>query len=84
MAYCVNLPGPYCSSCDHWEKADHQSEQTRLYVTTIAFETLALQVATLRTIKAIPPHVPIQTDVRPGAWEEALVRIWPHITNPIV
>ncbi len=77
VAKCVDLPGLYCSSTDHFDSMDSTSASARVYVTTMAFESLALQVATLRMPPAIPASVPITTDLVPGPWQECTRRIWP-------
>jgi len=77
LAKCLNLPGAYCSATDHSETARQGPDETRLYVTTMAFGKLALQVATARLAPALPPDAPVTVDVTPGPWEQCTLSTWP-------
>jgi hypothetical protein len=83
IAKCVDLPGIYCSSTDHSESARQTPDETRMYVTTLAFGTIALQVATAKVPPSIPAAVPITTDVRPGPWDKATLSLWPISTESL-
>ncbi len=84
IAKCVALPGIYCNATDHAESGSQTVDQTRLYVTTVAFGPVALQVATAKPPSAIPAHVAITTEVRPGPWEDATNALWPKSTEVMV
>ena len=72
-----NIPGVYCISSDMSDRPDPRDSSVNGYVTTMAFGNLAIQVLTVRL--SPPEFRPnrLTTDLRPGPWENLLLRIWP-------
>jgi len=83
LAKCLALPGIYCNATDHTESAHPTPDETRMYVTTLAFGTVALQAVTAKVPGSIPESVRIEFNVHPGPWEQGTLSLWPVDTESL-
>lgn len=69
-------------------KARHVSPEDARSITgfsiTMAFASVVLQVLTIRVPDDVGPATRVTTNVRPGPWHEATVRIWPTQSPTVV
>jgi hypothetical protein len=77
----LDLNGFFAAASDMSEAPPAVAHQVRGYVTTMAFGSVALQVATLRG-PHVPANVALTTSVRKGPWDSCTLRIWPS-TEPV-
>ena len=83
LAKCLALPGIYCNATDHTDSAHPTPDETRVYVTTLAFGTVALQAFTAKVPASIPESVRIEVNVHPGPWEQGTLSPWPISTESL-
>ena len=78
-----NLPGVYCFASDMSDSPNPEESLTTGYVTTLAFGNLAIQVVSVRL--SPPEFRPnrLTTDLRPGPWDDLLLRVWPPSVGTI-
>ena len=50
----------------------------------MAFARVVLQVFTIRVPEDVGPATRVTTNVMPGPWDEATVRVWPTQSSPAV
>jgi len=77
IAKCVNQPNIYSAGKDL--RTAPGDNEAKAYVTTMAFGSLALQVASIRTLANLPKEIQITYDSREGPWDKILLRVWPII-----
>ena len=82
LAKCVDIPGIYGTASDLFESRNQLPTEGRLFVTTMAFGTMALQVATGRAPVNIAPSTVMNISERPGPWAETAARIW-QASDPV-
>ncbi len=79
LAKCVDMPGIYANASGHSQTPDHSPRKPRLYVTTMGFGHVALQVATLKMPGHVSTSTPVGARMVPGPWEAATVQISPFL-----
>ncbi len=77
IASCVNQPNIYSVGKDL--RTAQGVNEAKAYVTTMAFGSLAIQVASIRVLANIPKKVKITYDSREGPWDKTLLQVWPII-----
>lgn len=77
IAKCVNQPNIYSAGKDL--RTAPGTNEAKAYVTTMAFGSLALQVASIRTLANLPKEIQITYDSREGPWDKILLQVWPLI-----
>ena len=77
IAKCVNQPNIYSAGKDL--RTAPGDNEAKAYVTTMAFGSLAIQVASIRTLANLPKESQITYDSREGPWDKILLRVWPII-----
>lgn len=77
IAKCVNQPNIYSAGKDL--RTAPGNNEAKAYVTTMAFGSLAIQVASIRTLAKLPKEIQITYDSREGQWDKTLLRVWPKI-----
>jgi hypothetical protein len=77
IAKCVNQPNIYSSGKDL--RTAPGDNEAKAYVTTMAFGSLAIQVASIRTLANLPQEIQITYDSREGPWDKILLQVWPII-----
>lgn len=77
IAKCVNQPNIYSVGKDL--RTAPGDNEAKAYVTTMAFGSLALQVASIRTPANVPKEIQITYDSREGPWDKILLQVWPLI-----
>jgi hypothetical protein len=77
MGKCVDLGGIYGVASDASETAARTGGEATAYVTTFAFDGVALQVVTIRPPTGVPSGTRITTEVTDHPWEDCLVSLWP-------
>lgn len=75
IAKCVNQPNIYSAAKDLLTAPGQ--DEIRTYVTTMAFGSLAFQVASTRLQMNLTTGTYITFDANNGPWEEVLVQVWP-------
>jgi hypothetical protein len=81
LAKCVEMPGIYANASRHAETPDHSPQHARIYVTTMGFGHVALQVGTLRMPGHVPTSTPVTAQVVPGPWVAATVQVSPFVAS---
>ena len=79
IAKCVNQPNIYSAAKDLWT-APGQNE-VHAYVTTMAFDSLAVQVVSIRPYINLLRGTAITYGVSEGPWEKVLMQVWPIMPN---
>ena len=77
IAKCVNQPNIYSAGKDL--RTAPGDNEAKAYVTTMAFCSLAIQVAFIRALANLPKEIPITYDSREGPWDKTLLQVWPII-----
>ena len=75
IASYVNQPNIYSTGKDLWTAPG--GNEAKAYVTTMAFGSLAIQVASIRVLANLPQEVQITYDSREGPWDKTLLQVWP-------
>jgi hypothetical protein len=75
IASCVNQPNIYSVGKDL--RTAQGGNEAKAYVTTMAFGSLAIQVASIRVLANLPQEVKITYDSREGPWDKTLLQVWP-------
>ncbi len=83
IAKCVNQPHAYSSALDLSGAVDGTTQRVDAYVTTMAFGSLALQVLSGRLPEGVPATTTVTAELRPGPWDEVVLRVWPIAANEI-
>jgi hypothetical protein len=84
IAKCVDHGGVFCSASDLGGVAGVSVDQVKVYVTTMGFGPLAIQVLSGNLPDAIAPSTTITADLRPGPWNRVTLRIWPAQRESVV
>lgn len=79
IASCVNQPNIYSAGKDLWTAPG--GNEAKAYVTTMAFGSLAIQVASIRALANLPQEFRITYDSREGPWDQTLLQMWPIIQH---
>lgn len=74
---CAGHTGVYCSAFDMNGHVFGTDQATACYLTTMAFGSLAIQIASGRFPDSIPMTATISVEETEGPWEQALTRVWP-------
>lgn len=77
IASCVNQPNIYSAGKDL--RTAQGGNEAKAYVTTMAFGSLAIQVASIKVLANLPQEVQITYDSRKGPWSKTLLQVWPII-----
>ena len=77
IASCVNQPNIYSAGKDL--RTAPGGNEAKTYVTTMAFGSLAIQVASVRVLANLSQEVQITYDSREGPWDKTLLQVWPII-----
>ena len=77
IASCVNQPNIYSEGKDL--RTAQGGNEAKAYVTTMAFGSLAIQVASIRVLANLPQEVQITYDSRKGPWDKTLLQVWPIV-----
>lgn len=75
IAKCVNQPNIYSIAKDLWTASGQ--DVIYGYVTTMAFGSFAVQVASIRPPMNLKSGTAIIFDVVDGPWDEVLIQVWP-------
>jgi len=75
IAKCVNQPNIYSAGKDL--RTAPGDNEAKAYVTTMAFGSLAIQVASIRALANLPQEIQITYDSREGPWDKILLQVWP-------
>lgn len=77
IAKCVGHGGAFCSASDLKGIAGVSANQVEVYITTMGFGPLAIQVLSGRLPEVVAPNPSMTADQRPGPWDRVTLRIWP-------
>lgn len=77
LAKCVGFPGAFCKARELRGPLPQEMGECHTYATTMAFGSLALQVVSSHLPATVPLDTKITTDLKPGPWNDATIRIWP-------
>lgn len=83
IAKCVNQPNAYSSALDLSGTVEETAQRVEAYVTTMAFGSLAIQVLSGRMPDGVPTTATITAELRPGPWDDVVLRIWPIAAGAI-
>jgi hypothetical protein len=78
IAKCVNHPNIYSAGKDL--RTAPGDNEAKAYVTTMAFDSLAIQVLSIRALANLPKEIQITYDSREGPWDKTLLQVWPIIS----
>jgi hypothetical protein len=84
IAKCVGHGGVFCSARDLSGVSGASVDQVKVYVTTMGFGPLAIQVLNGKLPDAVAPSATVTADLRPGPWNRVLLRIWPAQRESVV
>ncbi len=76
IASCVNQPNIFSEGKDL--RTAPGGNEAKAYVTTMAFGSLAIQVASIR-VANLPQEVQATYDSQEGPWDRTLLQVWPII-----
>jgi hypothetical protein len=75
IAKCVNQANLYSAAKDLL--TTHGQNEVYAYVTTMAFGSFAVQVASIKPHMNLPKGTAITFDVSGEPWEKVLIQVWP-------
>jgi hypothetical protein len=84
IARCTGMSSIWSAASDHSETAQSAPGESHLFVTTMGFGPVALQIATARIPPSIPDAAPVSAAVRPGLWADSTLTLWPDNGEPSV
>jgi hypothetical protein len=77
IAKCVGHKGVFSSASDLKGVVEVSADQVKVYVTTMGFGPLAIQVLSGKLPDTVALSTNITADLRPGPWDRITLRIWP-------
>lgn len=77
IAKCVDYGGDFCLGVDLKGVAGASPNEVKVYLTTMSFGPLAIQVLSGKLPEAVMLNTTVTADLRPEPWDRTTLRIWP-------
>jgi hypothetical protein len=84
IAKCIEHNGVYCKASDLSGVSDVSKDLVKVYVTTMGFGPLAIQVVCRKFLNSIPTIMEVTTDMQLGPWDQVTLQIWPIHVKQII